>query len=98
MAMLASGEQASAGEFWTDADIADSASTSITGSNGDSFVGFGCFHRAMADPISNFAASATNGTIDLSGGGNNYVQLGSFVARSGGTASYIALTKSTLLR
>ena len=55
-------------EFWTDADIADSASTSITGTNVDSFVGYTAASTgAVADPISNFAAGRYNsGTINLS--------------------------------
>ena len=78
-------------EFWTDADIADSASTSITGTNVDSFVGYTAASTgAVADPISNFAAGMSNsGTINLSAGGNNYVQLGSAVAKSLGSATYI---------
>ena len=93
--MLAAGfmlrDQQDTGEFWTDADIADSASTSITGTNLDSFVGYTAASTgAVADPISNFAAGGSaNGTIDLSAGGNNYVNLGSHVARSGGSATYI---------
>ena len=87
------------GEFWTNDDVADSASNSITGTNVNSFVGYTAASKtAVVDPISNFAAAANTGTIDLSAGGNNYVQLGDSLAKSGGKATYTGADQIDVVR
>ena len=67
----------SAPEFWTDDDVANSASTAITGSNGDSFVGYtAASTSATPDPLTSIGVGST-ATFDMSAGGNN-----KFAARS----------------
>ena len=67
----------SAPEFWTDDDVANSASTAIIGSNGDSFVGYtAASTSATPDPLTSIGVGST-ATFDMSAGGNN-----KFAARS----------------
>ena len=62
------------GEFWTDADVADSAATAITGSSANSFVGYTAASTSAAtDPLSYVGAGSGNtATFDMSAGGNNF--------------------------
>ncbi|MGB1245666.1 MAG: hypothetical protein ACPG88_09585, partial [Porticoccaceae bacterium] len=73
------------GEFWTDADVADSASTAITGSSGDSFVGYtAASTSAMTDPLTAVGnGSGNTATFDMSTGGNNYLLAGEGAGRGG---------------
>ena len=81
----------SAPEFWTDDDVANSASTAITGSDGDSFVGYtAASTSATPDPLTAVGKGSGNtATFDMSAGGDNYAQLGSGLGQSSGNVSYI---------
>ena len=77
-------------EFWSDADIANSASTAITGSRGDSFIGYTAASTAAAtDSLTNIGIGSGNiATFDMSLGGNNTFVAGSFAAYSSGSIAY----------
>ncbi len=80
----------SAPEFWTDADIADSASTAITGSSADSFVGYTAASTAAAtDPLTKVGfGSGNSATFDMSAGGNNAFVAGTGAASFSGSVAY----------
>jgi hypothetical protein len=70
-------------EYWTDAMVANSASTAIIGSSADSFVGYTAASTSAAiDPLSkvgNFSVAS----FDMSAGGNNFFVAGDSAATSG---------------
>ena len=65
----------SSSRFWTDDDVANAASTAITGSNGDSFVGYtAASTSATPDPLTAVGKGSGNtATFDMSAGGDNYI-------------------------
>lgn len=77
-------------EFWTDADIADSASTAITGSSADSFVGYTAASTAAAtSALTNVGRGSGNvATFDMSAGGDNFFVARDNAAFTGGSLSY----------
>ena len=77
-------------EFWTDAMIADMASTSVTGSLADSFIGYtAASTTATKDPLTDVGKGTGNvATFDMSAGGNNYFVAGHSAASSFGALSY----------
>ncbi len=72
-------------EFWTDDDIADSASVAITGSSGDSFVGYtAASTTATTTPLTNVGyGPGKAATFDMTAGGNNYLLAGDGAGREG---------------
>ena len=70
-------------EYWTDAMVANSASTAIIGSSADSFVGYTAASTSAAiDPLSkvgNFSVAS----FDMSAGGNNFFVAGDSAATAG---------------
>ena len=77
-------------EFWTDADVADSASTAITGSSGNSFVGYTAASTSAAtDPLTKVGFGSSNSaTFDMSAGGNNTTVAGTQAASFSGSIAY----------
>ena len=77
-------------EFWTNADVADSASTAITGSSADSFVGYTAASTAAAtSALTNVGRGSGNtATFDMSAGGNNTFVAGDHAAMSSGSLVY----------
>ena len=75
-------------EFWTDADVG--ASTSITGTSCDSFIGYtAASTTATTDPLTTVGYGfGTVATFDMSAGGNNYFVAAASAAGSSGTLSY----------
>ena len=69
--------------LWTDAMVADSAATTITGNSDDSFLGYTAASvGAATDALSSLGLGAT-ATINMSAGGNNYLVAGDSAAASG---------------
>ena len=77
-------------EFWTDTDVADNASTAITGSSVDSFVGYtAASATATPDPLTAVGkGSCSVATFDMSAGGNNYFVAADHAGASSGSLSY----------
>jgi len=70
-------------EFWTDADVADSAATAITGSSADSFIGYtAASTSAITDPLTK-VGYRSDATFDMSCGGNNFFAAGDQAAYVG---------------
>jgi len=77
-------------EFWTDADVADSASTAITGSSANSFIGYtAASTTASTDPLTFVGRGVGSvATFDMSAGGNNYFVAGDGAAKASGSLTY----------
>ena len=75
------------GPIWTDAEVADSADVSITGTTADEYIGYSS--ASTPDPLSNLGKGSGNtATFDMSAGGTNRLSAGSSVAASGGQFIY----------
>ena len=75
------------GPFWTDAEVADSADVSITGTTADEYIGYSS--ASTPDPLSNLGKGSGNtATFDMSLGGDNAFLAATSVAAWGGSFAY----------
>ena len=86
--LMTEGEQPP--EFWSDSMVANSASTAITGSGVDSYLGYTSASTTAVDWLSNVGRGTGNvATFDMSAGGDNYGQFGEYAGGDGGSLKYI---------
>lgn len=77
-------------EFWSDAMINDNDSVLITGSGGDSFVGYLAADPNAEDPLTEVGRGVGNvATFDMSAGGSNSFRASSSAGSGGGKVDYI---------
>ncbi|MDA8603660.1 hypothetical protein N9M21_04490 [Alphaproteobacteria bacterium] len=76
-------------EFWTNADIPDNATITITGSSADSFVGYTAASTAAAtSALTNLGRGTVEAIFDMSAGGNNRFVAGDNAGDDLGYVSY----------
>ena len=91
-------------EFWTDADVADSASTAITGSRGDSYIGYTAASASAATALSKLvvveaAGAGAGSSTDTLGVGMAFTEvMASSVLYSSQLSMVVLLYKMLLLR